>query len=654
MLFNGFAVPSKKRNDPVWEYRERSPESHLEYMENYLHEYGAIIQAWENGKGLNSVGEWNIKVQKWKEIDRVHRGAALTHNATISEDGVPPVNPLRMTSGAKQDEPKHALVAADANEAKALEEGLNDAWGHVVEAENKVLEALDTYCRQLDAARIFIRACGSCPYKGSFYGIICQVIACYCLTEAIKPIEMDASFIENLLSEVARLNALEETGQMIKDRLEIIITEHLLQISKDTSQLSSTHFILLLSTLWELLRNLLICVQPVIQTQKTANDITFQPDVEPKLVFGDQVVRNFILHDEKIRNKISFAIVGSRRRHILGNECHLLLGQDMLLQLGEGKSFVYEAVCTNQDARFYAQLLDLVKSCSAQNRGLKAIEAPDIQLAEHAGGSNNGYREILLFGSSCRYSYENKKFLGAGSFGTVYGATLTDSDNLSENARNIAVKAVRLRHDILEDPVKWRKFCRGLSTLLELKHPHLVKYHQVTASSVAHIEIMMDYCDSDLSKYLVTAKNQLQYDTTICFVGQIAAGLTYLHYNSIIHGDLKPGNILVRHTQEECRLFIGDLDDSVVMQRMMTSSDDVDEIRGTLPYMAPEILNKFIAQSEDDNIVPGRKSDVWSFGCIALDLANFYSGIDKSNPKIQKIRNRATGVKAPVYKVDCR
>ncbi|XP_055339272.1 uncharacterized protein LOC129588881 isoform X3 [Paramacrobiotus metropolitanus] len=76
------------------------------------------------------------------------------------------------------------------------------------------------------------------------------------------------------------------------------------------------------------------------------------------------------------------------------------------------------------------------------------------------------------------------------------------------------------------------------------------------------------------------------------------------------------------------RLVIGDLDDSVVMRRMMTCPEDMEEMRGTMHYMAPEMLKKMIGQSEDDDM-PGRKSDMWSFGCIVLDLVNCHTGIDK-------------------------
>ncbi|XP_055348993.1 uncharacterized protein LOC129595886 [Paramacrobiotus metropolitanus] len=66
-------------------------------------------------------------------------------------------------------------------------------------------------------------------------------------------------------------------------------------------------------------------------------------------------------------------------------------------------------------------------------------------------------------------------------------------------------------------------------------------------------------------------------------------------------------------------LRIGDLDDLVEMQRSVTCSVDVTHLRGTTQYMSPEMVKKFAGVS---NEIPGRKTDIWSLGCIMLELAN--------------------------------
>ncbi|XP_055356969.1 uncharacterized protein LOC129602047 isoform X2 [Paramacrobiotus metropolitanus] len=113
----------------------------------------------------------------------------------------------------------------------------------------------------------------------------------------------------------------------------------------------------------------------------------------------------------------------------------------------------------------------------------------------------------------------------------------------------------------------------------------------------------------------------------------MADGLSYLlyslahlgpqiHQRGIIHGDLKPGNILIKILANgRQKVSIADLDDLVQMRDSATCSADVSHLRGTVRYMSPEMLNKFALTSVKKE-TPGRKTDVWSLGCIMLELGD--------------------------------
>ncbi|XP_055329632.1 uncharacterized protein LOC129582209 isoform X1 [Paramacrobiotus metropolitanus] len=60
------------------------------------------------------------------------------------------------------------------------------------------------------------------------------------------------------------------------------------------------------------------------------------------------------------------------------------------------------------------------------------------------------------------------------------------------------------------------------------------------------------------------------------------------------------------------------------MQENHTCSADVSTIRGALRYISPEILRKFILSEKE---TPGRKTDMWSLGCIILEIAEYCLGI---------------------------
>ncbi|XP_055351764.1 uncharacterized protein LOC129598046 [Paramacrobiotus metropolitanus] len=143
------------------------------------------------------------------------------------------------------------------------------------------------------------------------------------------------------------------------------------------------------------------------------------------------------------------------------------------------------------------------------------------------------------------------------------------------------------------------------------------------------VQIMMDYApDRDSRSLLKDLKGKgekLQLSSGADFGKQITRGLVFLHANDITHTDMKPANVLLRKTStEEYHLFIGDLDTSVFMEHSYTTSKDPNRLLYTAPYMSPEMAG-YVLQTEA-TARPGRKTDVWSMGCILIALVNSHLG----------------------------
>ncbi|KAF8172259.1 kinase-like domain-containing protein, partial [Mycena galopus ATCC 62051] len=87
----------------------------------------------------------------------------------------------------------------------------------------------------------------------------------------------------------------------------------------------------------------------------------------------------------------------------------------------------------------------------------------------------------------------------------------------------------------------------------------------------------------------------------------VASGLDFLHANDIVHGDLKPQNVLV---DKQGTARICDFGISKILNRSGFTTFTV----GTAPYMAPELLFVRDAMAEGELPSTTKSSDVYSFG----------------------------------------
>ncbi|XP_055350255.1 mitogen-activated protein kinase kinase kinase 3-like [Paramacrobiotus metropolitanus] len=417
-------------------------------------------------------------------------------------------------------------------------------------------------------------------------------------------------------------------GAELFELLEGPVVDYLTQVRKDVTQPSEDEFLAVLSATWNNFKTGLSLIK--LTTLYMDKVFVGLNDLDSTENLGIRIFRDTIVYHEGVRERVRLGMLDNQRR-VAVDTVALRSVYEMLIDLGKGTVDVYQEICEHPFLAHYAHLLGKVKHYLMQSQITDILQSPDqVSLTNVQTAS----QEIVLFGSTCRYSYNNSGYRGAGTFGAVFAATAT----IGASETRVAVKVMPMHNDadLVNNTEKWNTWCRRLQTVLELVHPHVIKYHAVnviTASCGARIEIVMDYCAGDLSlllsrHYLAVRKDMLlDNPTAVRYATEIADGLNFLHFNKLIHGDLKPANILVRSSGRKCEMLIGDLDDSVQLRRFMTFSDELSHVRGTVRYMAPEILKKFIAQKASES--PGRKSDIWSYGCVILDLANCVAKVEK-------------------------
>ncbi|WVZ73025.1 hypothetical protein U9M48_021391 [Paspalum notatum var. saurae] len=111
----------------------------------------------------------------------------------------------------------------------------------------------------------------------------------------------------------------------------------------------------------------------------------------------------------------------------------------------------------------------------------------------------------------------------------------------------------------------------------------------------------------------------LHWTSCLKIAEDVAAGLLHLHQSGIVHGNLKPSNVLLGPDFESCLTDYG-----LVPTLLPSGSTSNGELHasppssGSLPYRAPEVRGAHAAASDASSFAPA--SDVYSFGVLLLEL----------------------------------
>ncbi|GAB4853590.1 hypothetical protein Ancab_017781 [Ancistrocladus abbreviatus] len=202
---------------------------------------------------------------------------------------------------------------------------------------------------------------------------------------------------------------------------------------------------------------------------------------------------------------------------------------------------------------------------------------------------------------------EEIRELGSGTYGAVYHGKWKGSD--------VAIKRIKAscfagrpseRERLIAD------FWKEALILSSLHHPNVVSFYGVVRDgpdgSLATVTEFM--VNGSLKQYLQKKDRTIDRRKRLIIAMDAAFGMEYLHGMNIVHFDLKCENLLVNMRDPHrpvCK--IGDLGLSKVKQQTLVSGG----VRGTLPWMAPELL------SGKNNMVT-EKIDVYSFGIVMWEL----------------------------------
>lgn len=217
--------------------------------------------------------------------------------------------------------------------------------------------------------------------------------------------------------------------------------------------------------------------------------------------------------------------------------------------------------------------------------------------------------ELILAPGQRFGHYEQISLLGKGGMGQVYVAVDT------RLGRKVALKLLPLK--VTNDPASVPLLEQEARAASALNHPNIITVHDIGV--IDSIRFMAtEFVEGETLRERML-RTRMTFPEILDIAVQVASALQAAHESGIVHRDVKPENIMVRHDGVVKVLDFGLA--KLTQQHLAhietnssslsTAQTQAGLIMGTVAYMAPE-------QTRGDD-VDGR-ADVWSLGVVLYEM----------------------------------
>ena len=237
------------------------------------------------------------------------------------------------------------------------------------------------------------------------------------------------------------------------------------------------------------------------------------------------------------------------------------------------------------------------------------------------------------------------KFIGKGSFGTVY---LSKKDGKSGY---FATK--QIERSMADKPGYYKYFENELRILKDLHHPNIVHLEDVKKDN-KYYYIVMEFVNGGsltdcLKKYQMKYGKSFPEEIVQYLMRQIVDAIKFIHKRNIIHRDLKLDNIMVNFDNDNdknnlnmMRAKVKIIDFGFATKLTPDKNNLAQTALGSPINMDPLILNVMAKKGKDlKQLGYDDKADIWSLGtiCYELLIGKTVFNAETMNDLVQKVES---------------
>jgi len=287
---------------------------------------------------------------------------------------------------------------------------------------------------------------------------------------------------------------------------------------------------------------------------------------------------------------------------------------------GERKGFVRDA--SDGDPELESELLRLLL---ADERAGSYLESPLVP--EDLLGEPLSYPPSIQVGDVLCQRFRIDRLIGSGGMGHVFEAW--------DAVLRVRIGLKTIRPEIADHPASLARFRQEVLTARSLSHPNICRTFDleretrvldpIRGTEQAIVFLTMEFLEGETLADRISRTGALTQDEAFAVARQIAAALACAHEHGIVHGDIKPANVmLVRRSGAtsdpthvpvmDLRVVITDFGlarvDPLFKSREFSTATRSMLPGGTLAYMAPEQLEGSALSSA---------TDIYAFGLVLFE-----------------------------------